>query len=165
LTWLHVGNGLPVHNGGRAKAERCWGVGVEMAERGKPLALRALFIAARRRGRRRRKLRAERWRRRSRGRGNVAMTVVRMPAARLGASVKTGSPTGGSRMVLVFSQFVLKPAQLVRSKWRPYHALKIPNFCMMVVWTIVNNILDCEDFKFQTETKLKIPEQIQYLNI
>jgi hypothetical protein len=47
LTWLHVRDNLPVDNGGRAEAERYWGMGVEMAERGRPSALRALFIAER----------------------------------------------------------------------------------------------------------------------
>jgi hypothetical protein len=46
---------------GRSAWRRSVDRGAEMAERGRPLALRRLFIAARGGGRRRHKLRAERW--------------------------------------------------------------------------------------------------------
>jgi hypothetical protein len=35
--------------------------------------------------------------------GKIAVAAVRMPVVQLGASVRTGSPTGGSRAVSVFS--------------------------------------------------------------
>jgi hypothetical protein len=57
-----------------------------------------------------------------------------------------------------------KPAQIVKSKRLPYLAPKIPNFCMRIDLSIVNNFRNCVDLKFQTETKLNILEQIQYLN-
>jgi hypothetical protein len=66
--------------------------------------------------------------------------------------------------VPVFFQFIQNWLKLVKSKWMPYLAPKIANVCMKLVWRILNNFLNCADFKFPTEIKLKILEQIQYLN-
>jgi hypothetical protein len=70
-------------------------MGVEMAERGRPSALRALFIAERGGG--------KATQLQSYGHGKVAVAAVRMPTTWLGASFRTGSPTGGSRAVSDFS--------------------------------------------------------------
>jgi hypothetical protein len=48
--------------------------------------------------------------------------------------------------------------KFTKSKRLPYLATKNPNFCMGLVWNILNNILNCVNFKFQTKTKLKNPE-------
>jgi hypothetical protein len=46
-----------------------------------------------------------------------------------------------------------------------YLGPKIPNFCIRLVWNILNKFINCADFKFHTETELKILEQIQYLSL
>jgi hypothetical protein len=62
-TWLHVSDGLPVHNGAGAEVEQCWGVGAKMVERGRPSDLCALFISMRGGWKRWRELRPGRWQR------------------------------------------------------------------------------------------------------
>jgi hypothetical protein len=83
------------------------------------------------------KLGAAERRRRSRGHDIVVAAAVQMLAALLGAYVRTGSPTAGSRVVFDFSYFVPKLAQVVKSKWMSYLAPKIPNFCMQLAGNIV----------------------------
>jgi hypothetical protein len=55
--------------------------------------------------------------------------------------------------------------KFVKSKWMPYLDKQIPNFCMNLYCNVLNNFLNCADFKFPTKIKLKILEQIQYLNL
>jgi hypothetical protein len=38
--------------------------------------------------------------------------------------------TGGAHAVLIFFQFIQNRLNFKNSKWVPYFALKIPNFCM-----------------------------------
>jgi hypothetical protein len=47
----------------------------------------------------------------------------------------------------------------------PYLAPKIPNFCMLLDWGIMNNCQNCADTQFSIELELKILEQIQHLNL
>jgi hypothetical protein len=54
--------------------------------------------------------------------------------------------------------------ETVKSKRMPCFAPKIPNFCMTLYSNILNIFINNDDFKLQTEIKLKILEQIQYLN-
>jgi hypothetical protein len=48
----------------------------------------------------------------------------------MGASVRTVRLTGGSRVVLIFFQFIQNWLKFKNSKWVPYLALKILNFCI-----------------------------------
>jgi hypothetical protein len=45
----------------------------------------------------------------------------------------------------------------------PYFAPKIPTFCMLLDWGIVNNSPNCFDIHFSTELELKFLEQIHHL--
>jgi hypothetical protein len=45
-----------------------------------------------------------RWRRQSHGHSRVVVAAVRRPSAWLGTAVRTGSSTGGSRVVSLFSK-------------------------------------------------------------
>jgi hypothetical protein len=58
-----------------------------------------------------------------------------------------------------------KLVQLVKSKHVPYFTPKIPNFFVKLDWNIRNNFINCADFRFPTESMLKILEQIQNLNL
>jgi hypothetical protein len=60
-------------------------------------------------------------------------------------------------------QIIQNRLKLVKLKWVPYIALKILKFFMTLYWSVVNNFLNCSDFKFTTELMLKILEQIQCL--
>jgi hypothetical protein len=46
----------------------------------------------------------------------------------------------------------------------PYLPPKIPHFCMLPDWGIVNNFISCANIQFSIELELKILEQIQHLN-
>jgi hypothetical protein len=45
-----------------------------------------------------------------------------------------------------------------------YLAPKIPKFCMMLDWRIMNNFLNCDDIQFSIDVELKLLEQIHNLN-
>jgi hypothetical protein len=47
----------------------------------------------------------------------------------------------------------------------PYLVSKIPNFCVLLDWGIMNNVFNYADIQFLTELELQILEQIQHLNI
>jgi hypothetical protein len=47
----------------------------------------------------------------------------------------------------------------------PYFALKIPKFCMLLDWAIVNNFLNCSEIQISIDVELKFPEQIHNLNL
>jgi hypothetical protein len=63
-----------------------------------------------------------------------------------------------------FFQFIQNWLNFKKSKFVPYIAPKIPNFCMCLAWCVINNCLNYTDAKLPTEKDLKIQEQIQYLN-
>jgi hypothetical protein len=44
--------------------------------------------------------------------------------------------------------FIQNRLNFKNSKWVPYLAPKIPNFCVLLAWDIVNNFLGCADIKF-----------------
>jgi hypothetical protein len=62
-------------------------------------------------------------------------------------------------------QLIKNWLKIVKLKWMPYLAAKIPNLCMMPYWKILNNFLNCGDLKFLTEYEIKFMERIQYLKI
>jgi hypothetical protein len=62
-------------------------------------------------------------------------------------------------------QIIQNWLKLVKSKWIPYGASKIPKFCMVLDWDIQNIFLNCVVFKFPIEFMIKFLEQIQYLNL
>jgi hypothetical protein len=104
----------------------------------------APFIATRGVERRRRKLRAgaaKPWARQSsNGHGLKAVGVV-------GRRCSDRSPTDGPRTVSPLSKIYPNRLKLVKSKWMPYFAPKIPNYCVILSWNILSNFLNCTDFK------------------
>jgi hypothetical protein len=63
---------------------------------------------------------------------------------------------GWAPAVTDFFPIYSKLAQIQKSKWVHYLAPKIPNVCMKRASNIGNILLNCANFKFQTEMKLKI---------
>jgi hypothetical protein len=51
---------------------------------------------------------------------------------------------------LLFFQNSQNRFKYVNSKQIPSIAPKVPKFCMTLDWSIVNNFLNCSDFKFPT---------------
>jgi hypothetical protein len=64
---------------------------------------------------------------------------------------RTVGLTGGPHMVLIFFQLIQNWLNFKNSKWVPYLAPKIPNFCMQLIWDIVSNFLNCANIQFQTK--------------
>jgi hypothetical protein len=153
-TWLHIGDDLLVHNGGRAGMEWC---GMRKGKGGNSPQPRTRFIG-------------------SGNPGATAMATV-LPRCTWGGGVKPWGGntaagtivrrrplTGGLHRFNLFPNF-LNRVKLVNSILMPYPTPKILKFCMKLDWSILNNSLNCADFKFPTEVMLKIMEQIQYLNL
>jgi hypothetical protein len=46
----------------------------------------------------------------------------------------------------------------------PYIAPKIPTFCMLLDWDIMNYFVNCADIQFSKDVELKFLEQIHNLN-
>jgi hypothetical protein len=42
--------------------------------------------------------------------------------------------------------------------------LKIPNFCMLLDWSIINNFINCANNPISIDVELKFLEQIHNLN-
>jgi hypothetical protein len=76
----------------------------------------------------------------------------------------SGADRRAPRGLIIF-QIFQNLFKLVKSKWVPYSATKIPKFCMRLDWSIMNIYIDCAYFKFPTESMVNILEQIQYLNL
>jgi hypothetical protein len=71
-------------------------------------------------------------------------------AMKLGAAERRRRSSGHGKEVAAAVQMLAGGAAAVSS------CSKIPNFCMLLAGNIGNNFLNNANFKFQTETKLKI---------
>jgi hypothetical protein len=63
----------------------------------------------------------------------------------LGADVRTVRLTSGPHAVLIFFQFIKNWLNFKKSKWVPYLASKILNFCMPLALDIMNNFFNYAD--------------------
>jgi hypothetical protein len=90
------------------------------------------------------------WCQRSHGHGKAVVAVVGMSSARFGRR-RPGSETNGwAPRGFDFFQFIQNWLNFKNSKWVPYLAPKIPNFCMWLASYIMNNFLNCADIQFPT---------------
>jgi hypothetical protein len=134
---------------------------VQGKEKGRaPFGPRAPFIAAGGGGRRRAQQRIPRVENGGGGGGHILAPGVRSGCRCSDSGADRRAPHG-----LIFFQIFQNQFKLVNSKQMPSIAPRIPKFCIRVYWSILQNVLNCDDFKFPTKIMLKILEQIQYLNL
>jgi hypothetical protein len=76
----------------------------------------------------------------------VAAATVWRRALDLNTAVQTLRLTDGPTRFKYFPNYP-NWLKLVKSKWMPYSALKIPKFCMRLEGSVLNNFLNCADFK------------------
>jgi hypothetical protein len=98
------------------------------------------------------------------GTGTVAAAAVQRRSARFGRHPGSEADARGPRGFVFFLNY---PNRLKLENWKfvPYIAPKIRNFCMWLDWDIMNNLLNCADIQFPTQTELKILDQIQHLSL
>jgi hypothetical protein len=80
--------------------------------------------------------------------GGDGGTAVRTPGAWSGCCRSDSAADRRAPHGLLFFQNFQNQFKLVNSKKMPSITPKIPKFCMRLDWSILNNFLNCVDFKF-----------------
>jgi hypothetical protein len=84
------------------------------------------------------------------GTGKVVAATVRRRSARPGRLCTDRVTDWWVLHGFQFFQFIQNWLNFKNSKWVPYLTPKIPNFCILLAWDIMNNFLNCLDIQFVT---------------